>query len=483
MQLVRAAVLFWTCTVFLFASTAVNSLGVNFGTQASHTLLPTILVKLLKDNGINKIKLFDADSWYLNAFAGTGIEVMPGIPNLELKRLSGDYDQAKSWVKHNITTHLYDGGVKIKYVTVGNEPFLTSYNGSYLKTTLPAIQNIQRALDEAGHGNIKATTPLNADVYGGSVPSEGDFRSDIKPLMLDLVKYLNSVHSPFLVNIYPFLSLYQQGATFPIDFAMFDGNAQGINDQGRHYDNMLDANLDTLAWSLKKAGASNMKIIIGEIGWPTDGDIHANISLAKRFYSGFFKKMAANKGTFERPGSLDYYLFGLIDEDMKSIAPGTFERHWGMFYYDGKPKYEMDMTGGQGNGPKSLVGAKGVLYQDKSWCVFNLEAKDLSQVADSIEYACVNGDCTSLEYGSTCNKIGKNGNISYAFNMYYQMNDQSVEACDFNGLATMTTLDPSEGTCKFIIQIQSGGKRCVHYHGLNTVVGVLLLLMVTIALF
>jgi hypothetical protein len=37
-------------------------------------------------------------------------------------------------------------------VAVGNEPFLKAYNGSFDHVTVPALKNIQRALDEAGHG-------------------------------------------------------------------------------------------------------------------------------------------------------------------------------------------------------------------------------------------------------------------------------------------------------------------------------------------
>jgi hypothetical protein len=69
-------------------------------------------------------------------------------------------------------------------VAIGNEPFLTAYNGTYNNVTVPALKNIQRALNEAGHGSaIKATVPVNADVYdspaSNPVPSAGKFRDDI----------------------------------------------------------------------------------------------------------------------------------------------------------------------------------------------------------------------------------------------------------------------------------------------------------------
>ena len=57
-------------------------------------------------------------------------------------------------------------------------------------------------------------------------------------------------------------------------------------------------------------------------------------------------------------GIIDAYLFSLIDENAKSIAPGCFERHWGVFEFDGKPKYELDLFGSREN--KGLVAVEGI---------------------------------------------------------------------------------------------------------------------------
>ncbi|URE01040.1 glucan endo-1,3-beta-glucosidase [Musa troglodytarum] len=349
----------------------------------SHPLLPTTVVQMIKANGITKVKLFDADSWTVSAFAGTGIELMLAIPNDMLKRISSDYSHAQDWVKENVTKHDYDGGVNIKYVAVGNEPFLRSYNGSFMKTTFPALKNIQKALDEAGVGNrIKATVPL-----------------------------------------------------------------------GHGYTNVFDANYDTLVWSLKKAGVPDMKVIVGEVGWPTDGDKNANLENAKRFYDGFLRKMARKDGTPMRPGNLEVYLFGLIDEDMKSILPGNFERHWGLFTYDCRPKFPMDLSG-KGN-DKYLKRATGVQYLPEQWCVLNPDVKQLSALGPNLDYACSLSDCTALGYGSSCNNLDRGGNASYAFNMYFQMQDQDVRACDFEGLAVITTKNASRNGCLFPVQIVS----------------------------
>ncbi|KAI3441081.1 Glucan endo-1, partial [Psidium guajava] len=445
----RAEFLVGACCIFLALSDAVHGMGVNWGSITSHPITPSIVVGMLKDNGIDKVKLFDADSWTVSALAGSRIEVILGIPNDQLERMADSYKNARNWVKENVTKHLYDGGVDIRYVAVGNEPFLKSYNGSHLKTTLPALQNVQKALDEAGHGDkIKATVPNNADVYesASDKPSDAVFRGDIKGTMIEMVRFLHDNKAPFMVNIYPFLSLYLN-PNFPVDFAFCDDAAKPINDKGTQYTNVFDANYDTLVWALKKAGVPDLKIIVGEVGWPTDGDKNANVKLAKRFYDGFFKKMAANKGTPLRPGHLDVYLFSLLDEDMKSIEPGLFERHWGIFQYDGQPKFAMDFTGkGQDKMP---VAAKGVQYLPAQWCLLNKNIKNSSVAGPEVDYACSLSDCSSLGYGSTCNNLDSYGNISYAFNMYFQMQDQDVESCNFNGMAEIVTQNISKGSCLF----------------------------------
>ncbi|KAJ4951256.1 hypothetical protein NE237_028088 [Protea cynaroides] len=440
----------------LLDSVPVHSLGVNWGTMATHPLLPDTIAQMLKDNGYQKVKLFDADESVLSSLSGSSIEVMVAIPNDMLADMN-DYNTAKQWVKTNVTRYNFNGGVNIKYVAVGNEPFLTSYNNSFTNITFPALQNIQNALNEAGVGNtIKATVPMNADVYyspaSNPVPSAGTFRDDISGQMTEIVQFLNQSNAPFTVNIYPFLSLYAN-PYFPLDFAFFDGTSNPTNDNGVSYTNVFDANFDTLVSALRKIGYGNLPIFVGEVGWPTDGDKNANVAYAQRFYNGLLKKLAANQGTPLRPGYLEVYLFGLIDEDAKSVAPGNFERHWGIFRYDGQPKFPMDLSGqGQNN---LQVAAKNVQYMPQRWCVFNPSATNLSKLSDNINYACTFSDCTALGYGSSCNNLDAQGNASYAFNMYFQVQNQQDLSCNFQGLAMITTQNASQGTCDFIIQTAS----------------------------
>ncbi|GKV00405.1 hypothetical protein SLEP1_g13097 [Rubroshorea leprosula] len=431
----------------------VSGIGANWGTQSTHPLPSDTVVKLLRENGIPKVKLFDANYDNLRALARSGIEVMVGIPNDMLASLANSLKAAEKWVQKNVSTHI-NNNVNIRYVAVGNEPFLETYNGTYVQPTLPALVNIQSALIKAGLSNqVRVTVPLNADVYASStsLPSGGDFRTDIHELMTNIVKFLSENGGPFTVNIYPFISLYAD-ANFPTEYAFFDGNASPLNDGGNIYYNMFDANHDTLVYALQKIGYGNLPIIVGEIGWPTDGDRNANIEYARRFNQGFMNHISGGKGTPMRPGPIDAYLFSLIDEDAKSIAPGNFERHWGIFTFDGLPKYALNL-GTTNSG--ALVPAKGVQYLEKKWCVMSPKAKlDDPQVAPSVSYACGRADCTSLGYETSCGNLDALGNISYAFNSYYQKNNQRDEACKFPSLSMITKKDPSVGSCRFETMIQ-----------------------------
>nr|GLL46928.1 glucan endo-1,3-beta-glucosidase 8-like [Ipomoea trifida] len=444
------SILLAVVVVLISAAAAVveSAIGVNWGTIAVHKLPPSTVVDLLRENNIQKVKLFDADPAVLSALMGSGIEVMVGIPNDMLAAVSSSPSAADLWVAHNLTRYLVNGGVNIKYVAVGNEPFLASYSGQFQSYVVPAVTNVQQSLAKANLGGaVKLVVPCNADAYESSLPSQGAFRPELTQIMTQLVSLLNSNGSPFVVNIYPFLSLYGN-SDFPQDYAFFEGTAHQVVDGPNVYYNAFDGNLDTLVAALSKLGYSQMPIVIGEVGWPTDGATSANLTAARAFNQGLIYHVLGNKGTPLRPGvpPIDVYLFSLFDEGGKSILPGDFERHWGIFSFDGQLKYPLDLGNGQ------LKNARDVPYLPYRWCILNPN-KDLSVVSNHIRLACSLADCTTLNYGGSCNGIGEKANISYAFNSYYQLQKQNPQSCDFDGLGLVTFLDPSVGECRFLVGV------------------------------
>ncbi|KAF7065055.1 hypothetical protein CFC21_071228 [Triticum aestivum] len=443
------------------------AVGVNWGTLSSHRAPPAVVVDLLRANRIGKVKLFDADAGVLRALARSGIEVMVGLTNGELAGIAGSPAAADAWVAQNVSRYVgRGGGVDIRYIAVGNEPFLTSYQGQFLSYVIPAMTNIQQSLVKANLASyVKLVVPCNADAYEGAVPSQGVFRTELTQIMTQLAAYLSSNGAPFVVNIYPFLSLYQN-SDFPEDYAFFEGSTHPLVDGSNVYYNAFDGNFDTLISALGKLGYGQLPIAIGEVGWPTQGAPSANLTAARAFNQGLINRIMSNKGTPLRPGvpPSDVYLFGHLDEEQKSVLPGNFERHWGIFSFDGQAKYPLNL----GLGNRVLRNAKEVPYLPSRWCVAN-PAQSLDKASTHLKLACDMADCTTLYYGGSCNGIGEKGNVSFAFNSYYQMQKQDAKSCDFDGHGMITFLDPSMGECRFLVGIDdsksSAAASCGHCCG------------------
>uniref|UniRef100_A0A803PWV8 glucan endo-1,3-beta-D-glucosidase n=3 Tax=Cannabis sativa TaxID=3483 RepID=A0A803PWV8_CANSA len=438
----------------LAAQAAATALGVNWGTMASHPLPPPKVVELLKSNNFTKVKLFDADPLVLEALSGSNIRVTVGIPNTMLKSLNSSKKAAESWVHDNVTRYVSNSGsrVRIEYVAVGDEPFLQTYGEQFYPFVIGAAINVQNALLKAKlESMVKVVVPCSFDAFlsESELPSKGHFRADINKTMIHLLTFLTKHSSPFFVTISPFLSLHQN-KNISLNFALFKDTAKSRNNSHRAYKNSFDLSYDTLVTALSSVGFSRIGIVVAQIGWPTDGAANATSANAETFTRGLMEHLHSKLGTPLRPKDppIDTYILSLLDEDQRSIAAGSFERHWGLFTFDGQAKYQFDF----GQGSKNLVNAQNVEYLPPKWCVVN-NNKDLSNASASALQACSSADCTALSPGGSCSNITWPGNISYAFNSYYQQHDQSAASCDFGGLGLITTMDPSVGKCRFPVEL------------------------------
>ncbi|KAG0565132.1 hypothetical protein KC19_8G167300 [Ceratodon purpureus] len=342
--------------------------------------------------------------------------------------------------------------VMCRWVAVGNEPFLTGYNGSYLNSTLPALRNIVNALQKAGQADtVKAIIPFNADILdGAALPSQTRFKVEYLDQILPMLQIFNNTNAPFSVNLYPFISKYQN-PDFPLDFAFFMGTTSPVNDPPNVYNNALDASLDALIAALRAAGYPNMPVLLGEIGWPTDGNEFATVALAGQYNQQLINHLQSNVGTPLRPGVFtEFYMFGLLDENIKSILPGPYERHWGMFFYDGVAKYDLNLAAGTNAAVQTLQSAEYPPYMSAQYCVLNTFA-DMTNLTQNVDFACSRSDCTPLYPGSSCAFLTPEQNASYSFNAYFQFQNQDPNACNFQGLAKITAENPSVGTCRFPI--------------------------------
>ncbi|KAG5006372.1 hypothetical protein JHK82_024331 [Glycine max] len=118
-------------------------------------------------------------------------------------------------------------------------------------------------------------------------------------------------------------------------------------------------------------------------------------------------------------------MFGLLEENAKSIEPMVTLSH---------------------------IGASSTMMG-----VLNANVDD-PKMEDSLKIACDGSTgSTTLGNGSSCEWLDNRTKASYAFNAYYQLvTNQSINGCEFNGLASMTGKDPSppKGTCKFDIGLE-----------------------------
>ncbi|KAH7443946.1 hypothetical protein KP509_02G057400 [Ceratopteris richardii] len=366
-----------------------------------------------------------------------------------------------------------------RYVAVGNEPFLSAYGTRYQNFTYPAMKNIYESISKVGLGNeVKVTVPCNADVLLNTVPSKAQFRPDMKEPMRQIAGFLAGTNAPLLMNIYPFLSLTSD-PNFPEDFAFFGGSSQTLVDGQNTYRNSLDASIDMTLTALAGVGYPNVQVVVGEIGWPTDGAPYANVTMAQKFNQGLVKHIMSKQGTPLRPGVvIEAYLFGLLDENQKSLLPGNFERHWGVFTFDGQAKYPLDLSGEGRN--MELKNADNVAYLPSRWCIANSNGEE-SFLLRNAQFACETADCTALADGGTCSRIGMPNNASYAFNSYYQLNQQNESSCSFNGLGIITFLDPSVGDCRFLIGISKSAQEvCCNLYYLLLMVAMLIYLFISV---
>lgn len=348
-----------------------------------------------------------------------------------------------------------------RYVAVGDEPFLHRYGEEFHPFVIGAATNIQAALIRSKlESKVKVVIPCSFDSFQSesSLPSKGHFRSDLNKTMIQLLTFLSKHASPFFVTISPFLTL-QQNKNISLDFTLFKESSRPHNDSHRTYKNSFDLSYDTLVTALSTAGFPKMDIVVAQIGWPTDGATNANSSIAETFMKGLMDHLHSKLGTPLRPRDppIETYLFSLLDEDQRSITTGNFERHWGVFTFDGQAKYQINF----GQGSKNLVNAQNVEYLQSKWCVVN-NNRDMSNATASALEACSVADCTALFPGGSCFNISWPGNISYAFNSYYQQHDQRADSCDFGGLGLITTVDPSVANCRFSVELRTSLSGSIH---------------------
>ncbi|KAH7570912.1 hypothetical protein ACOSP7_019449 [Xanthoceras sorbifolium] len=422
-------------------------IGVNIGTDLSDMPSPTQVVALLKAQNIRHVRLYDADRAMLLALANTGIQVTVSIPNEQLLGIGQSNATAANWVARNVISHV--PATNITAISVGSEVLTVLPNAG--PVLVSALKFIHSALVAANlDGQVKVSTPHSSSIILDSFPpSQAFFNRSWDPVMVPLLKFLRSTGSYLMLNVYPYYDYMQSNGVIPLDYALFrplPPNKEAVDANTLlHYTNVFDAVVDAAYFSMSYLNFTNIPIVVLESGWPSKGESSepdATVDNANTYNSNLIRHVLNNTGTPKHPGiAVSTYLYELYNEDLR---PGSVsEKNWGLFDANGIPVYILH-----------LIGAGTVLANDttnQTFCVAK-EGSDKKMLQAALDWACGPGkvDCSPLLQGQPCyepdNVIAHS---TFAFNSYFQHMGKSPGTCDFKGVATITTTDPSHGSCIF----------------------------------
>ncbi|RLN22993.1 glucan endo-1,3-beta-glucosidase, acidic isoform-like [Panicum miliaceum] len=293
--------------------TGVQSIGVCYGVNGGSLPSAGDVVQLYQSNGINLMRIYFPDANALQALSSTGIGLITDVPNDKLGSIASDPNAAAAWVRDNVQAF---PGVSFRYIAVGNE-----VAGGDTSSILPAMQNINTALANAGLGAVKVSTAVQSGVTQGFPPSAGSFSQGH---MGPIAQYLQSTGAPLLAN-----------GQIDINYALFTSPGTVVQDGGNAYQNLFDALVDTFYSALENAGAGNVGIVVSESGWPSAGGDAATAANAQTYNQNLINHVG--QGTPKRPGAIETYIFAMFNEDQK---PGAeTEKHFGLFNPDKSPAY------------------------------------------------------------------------------------------------------------------------------------------------
>ena len=234
------------------------------------------------------------------------------------------------------------GAVRFRYVTAGNEVI----PGDLAALVLPAMRNLESALQGAGLGGVAVTTAVSTAVLGSSYPpSQGAFSEAALPWFGPIASYLASRSTPLLVNVYPYFAYAADPSSVPLDYALLrSASAASVTDGGVAYTNMFDAIVDAVHAALGRVAASGaVDVVVSETGWPSGGGgAGASVENAAAYNNNVVRHVGG--GTPRRPGkAVETYLFAMFNENGK---PEGVEQHFGLFQPDMSEVYHVDFSAG-----------------------------------------------------------------------------------------------------------------------------------------
>lgn len=313
------------------------TIGICYGRVANNLPSPREVVDLLGSRGVTDVKIYDATTDIVHAFANSGITLSVAISNRGVTTMANSQDAANDWVQRYVRPHSHIGSIG-----VGNE--YLSDHGNDASKLVPAMRNVQRALESVGLGHIKVSTPYAFGLISRSYPpSAGEFADNVKSVTREVLEFVQEKNSVFMVNIYPFFSYKNNPHEISLDYALFNPNAPTVWDSGRQYRNLFDAQVDAVYAAMDRLGYGDTKLMITESGWPSNGGATGANNDNARTYNNNLVKHVLRNGTPRRPNDrIKTFIFALFNENEKHGEPE--ERNFGLYYPDRRPVYHIDLS-------------------------------------------------------------------------------------------------------------------------------------------
>ncbi|KAL5976741.1 hypothetical protein ACLOJK_021074 [Asimina triloba] len=419
--------------------------GINVGTSITNPPSAKDVVKILKEQQITHVRLFDSDHQMLSALADTGIEVMVSVSNDEILGIGESRSAAANWINQNVAAYL--PATNITSIAVGNEVLTVIPNAAPI--LVPAMQFLQSALVATNlNGLVKVSSPQAMKIIPKHFPpSAATFNSTWNNVMDQFVQFLKDSGSFFMLNAHPYNDYTRSNGIFPIEYALFKPLSlnERIADPNTllHYNSMLESMVDAAYFSMEARNFSGIPVLVTETGWPWLGGANesdATESNAEVYNSNLVLRVQSGLGTPHRPDMpVSAYIYELYNEDLR---PGSIsEKNWGVFFPNGTAVYPVDFSGvGKLDANATEIGV---------FCVARPNASS-DALLDGLNWACGPGlaNCSAIQPGQPCYDPDTIANhASYAYNDYYHRTTSTGRTCNFNGTAMLSSTDPSYGSC------------------------------------
>jgi len=243
------------------------------------------------------------------------------LPLQKLTHIASSQDAANSWVNDHIKSFIGPNGVRFRYIVVGND----AIPGIVASSVPLAMENIYQALKAAGlSDHIKVTTavaPNALEPLGKSYPpSNGTFCAAVVNIMYKVSCFVYGIGSPLLINVYPYFAFVSDPTLISLEYASFQCQKPVLVDSNYEYYNLFDAMVDAFVAAMARAvGKEDVKIVVFETGWPTEGNEPYTSIANTNIYNSNLRKHVIESGHTPRRAdlNLEAYISSMFNENQK----------------------------------------------------------------------------------------------------------------------------------------------------------------------